>query len=134
MLDPSRSATRSRMRRALVGVLVVAILAAGCRGDATAQLPPLAPDARILAFGDSLTFGTGAARPTRAIPRSSSRLLGRAIVRIGRARRDQRAGSRAAAARARRAWIRTSCCCASAATTSCAGSSVRAHRGESRAR
>ena len=84
MLDPesfSRRRLPARMGVSSVAPLL-AILAAGCRGDATAQLPPLAADARILAFGDSLTFGTGAA-PDESYPAQLGRLLGRSIVESG---------------------------------------------------
>ncbi len=82
MLVPSRAATHSLARRAFVGARLLAILAVACSRDATAQLAPLAADARILAFGDSLTFGTGAA-PDESYPAQLGRLLGREIAGSG---------------------------------------------------
>lgn len=49
---------RVRCKRTAFGVAIALILLAGCGGPP--PLAPLADDARILAFGDSLTHGTGA--------------------------------------------------------------------------
>lgn len=69
---------KGRLFRLLL--IIVLLLTIAC--SKTPQLPPLAADATILAFGDSLTAGTGAAE-AESYPAVLARLTGRKVINAG---------------------------------------------------
>lgn len=74
------SAAARRLFRLVACCLLVGGIA-GCR-DQIPQLPVLAPDAVVLAFGDSITHGTGAAQG-EGYPERLAQLIGRRVINAG---------------------------------------------------
>ncbi len=70
-----------KARRLRLAAVLVVLTAAACSGGGV-DLPRLAPGDVILAFGDSLTFGTGA-RPEESYPAVLSKRIGFQVVNAG---------------------------------------------------
>jgi acyl-CoA thioesterase-1 len=71
-----------RSRTLQIGALFAVLLMAASGCSHPAKLPPLAANATVLAFGDSLTYGTGA-NEQESYPAQLARLIGRRVVREG---------------------------------------------------
>lgn len=79
---PSRAQDHGHWSTArIIGMAAALLLAAACSPQPE-TLGPLAPDAVILAFGDSLTAGTGAA-PGASYPSRLEALSGRRVINAG---------------------------------------------------
>ena len=74
------NATRARLARTAAVALWCCLIATGC--DNTPRIDPLDPDAVILAFGDSLTYGTGARRE-QTYPAQLQTLIDRRVINAG---------------------------------------------------
>ena len=73
----------SKKYNALIFLLLAIIVGVGLMAcSSQPKLPSLANDATIVAFGDSLTFGTGA-EPTKSYPAVLEKMIGRRVVNAG---------------------------------------------------
>ena len=72
----------ARLWRALALFLVVALTVAGCGREKVPKLSPVGPNDVIVAFGDSLTYGTGA-RESESYPVVLGELIKRKVIRAG---------------------------------------------------
>ncbi len=70
----------TRLARTLSIAVLCAVLVTGC--DNTPKIKPLSDDAVILAFGDSLTYGTGAIKE-QAYPAQLQSLISRTVINAG---------------------------------------------------
>ena len=64
----------------IINIITISIIFAGCSDGV--KLQPLLPEATLLAFGDSLTYGTGTSRD-KAYPAILENLIRRRVINAG---------------------------------------------------
>lgn len=89
--DPSVSMITLHLKK-LVVLVVAVVVGEGCGGP-SADVSPLPGDGRILAFGDSITYGIGA-DSGQSYPASLSRMSGYTVINAGLSGEITRAGLR----------------------------------------